>query len=48
MTLHAPVGKANNIEVSLSRKDVTNLVKLKYGGKIKRKRKRDLNNKKTM
>lgn len=48
MTLHAPAGKANNIEVQLSRKDVTNLVKLKYGGKIRRKRKRDLNKNKAV
>ena len=47
MTLHAPVGKVNNIEIPLSQKDVTNLVKLKYGIKIKQKRKRDLNKKKT-
>ena len=49
MTLHAPSGtKGKNIEVLLSRKDVTNLVKLKYSGKVKRKRKWDLNKNKTV
>ena len=48
MTLHAPSGtKGKDLEIPLSRKDVINLVKLKYDGKVKRKRKRDLNKKRS-
>lgn len=43
MTLHAPPGNdGKEINIKLSRKDLMNLVMLRYG-----KRKRDLNKKKT-